>query len=147
MSQSIELLPVSYVEGAGRGVCASRDIKAGEVLEVAPALALSKDQHDSITKKLGFGEYTFIKPKEKDELNEDTTFKAVIAFGLCSICNHQPATSGNVNAEKTIIESQPGANGETYPLVELRALTDIKKGDEIFLEYGAPKFSFNILQT
>lgn len=100
----------SLIEGGGRGVFANKDFKKDEIVEICPLIS---DKKDNINKSI-IRDYTF-KNKFKDE--------EVIVFGLCSIYNH--LDNNNIHHD------QDNKGNMIY-----RALRDIKKGEELYVNYG-----------
>ena len=100
----------SLISGGGRGVFAEKDFKKGEVIEVCPLLTdYKKNFANSIIK-----DYTF-----KSKFKPD---QEVIVFGMCSMYNH----SDNFNV----------AHNQDPENMIFRASRDIKKGEELYVNYG-----------
>jgi len=94
----------------GRGVFAEKDFKTGDIIEVCPCI---KQNTETIFGKIF--DYIF-KFDDNDSL---------LAFGYCTMYNH----SDNNNASWTIMNDEQ---------MQVEAIQDIKKGEEIFVSYGAP---------
>jgi len=94
-----------------RGVFATQDYKIGDILEICPIIV----QNDKHVLEGQVGKYLF----QYDENHN------AVAFGYCSMYNHQDDN----NAEWTILDKER---------MEIKAKKDIKKGEEIFISYGAP---------
>jgi hypothetical protein len=92
----------------GRGVFAEKSFMEGEVIEVAPTIS------DCKTKFTG---------RMRDYIFSSYTNCPVVGFGYASIYNHKnnPTAEWNVKENETI---------------EIKALKNISKGDEIFVSYG-----------
>jgi SET domain-containing protein len=104
----------SKISGAGRGVFAKRDIKKGEVIERAPYIEVPKHDTSKLNKSI-FVEYFFYFGKNKDRI--------ALALGFGSIYNH----SAKPNAKFEIKVKEM--------IIEFAALADIKKDQEITLNY------------
>ena len=105
-SFSTDLIKTSKV--GDRGVIASKDYEPGDVLELCPCI---KQENDGIAGKIE--DYIF-------ELDEDYS---LIAFGYCSMYNH----IDDNNAEWEILNDNQ---------LVIKAIKNIKKGEEIFINYG-----------
>ena len=100
---------------SGRGVKAIDDIKENDIIEICPYLEDNKDNFQGILK-----DYIF---KSKNDN------KSLLAFGLCSIYNHNDDNNvGHV------------ANYDNQTFI-IKANRDIKKGEELFLNYGSGYWS------
>ena len=102
----------SLIPNSGRGVFAEKDFKKGEVIEVCPLITDYKKNFANSKIK----DYTF-KSKFKPE-------QEVIVFGMCSMYNH----SDNFN----VSHNQDPEN------MIYKAVRDIKKGEELYVNYGGP---------
>jgi len=111
-SNKIELTMDSI---SGRGVKAIDDIKENDIIEICPYLEDNKDNFQGILK-----DYIF---KSK------TDNKSLLAFGLCSIYNH--------NDENNVGHA---VNYDNQTFI-IKANRDIKKGEELFLNYGSGYWS------
>ena len=98
---------------AGRGVFATREFAAGEIVEECNVLLVSADHRDHLDKTELF-EYYF-----------DWEGDAAVALGLGSLYNHSGEPSARF--EKRIAEA----------MVAIRALRPIIDGEEITVDYGA----------
>ena len=106
----------SKIKGAGRGVFAKKDIKKGEYIEGCPVLVLPRKDYLTV-KKTALRDYYFMWGK--------TT--AGICFGYGSMYNH----SYNANATyRKLIKAW---------IVEFVAVKDIKRGEEITINYNYGK--------
>ena len=105
-SFSTDLIKTSKV--GDRGVVASKDYKEGDILEVCPCI---KQDIKTIAGKII--DYLF-------RYDDDYS---LIAFGYCSMYNH--LDDHNANWE-VLNENQ----------IVIKANKDIKKGEEIFVDYG-----------
>ena len=100
----------SLIPNSGRGVFAEKDFKKGEVIEVCPLLTdYKKNFYNSKIK-----DYTF-----KSKFKPD---QEVIVFGMCSMYNH----SDNFNV----------AHNQDPENMIFTAARDIKKGEELYVNYG-----------
>lgn len=109
----------SGVPGAGRGVFASADIKADEVIENCPILIFDKADDAHLAKTLLMN-YVF-----------DYTGRAsMLALGYGSLYNHH--INPNAKYELEEYEGAPEYENELC----ITALRPIKKGEEIFINYG-----------
>jgi SET domain-containing protein len=105
----------SNLINAGRGVFANKEIRAGEIIEICPVIQVSEhDAHDLGESILV--EYFFFFDKNNNRL--------LLALGFGSVYNH----SHNSNAKYKIISSKN--------IMEISALKDIKKDDEITIHYN-----------
>lgn len=100
----------------GRGVFAVKNIKKGTVIEISPVIVLSPEERKAIEKTLLF-HYVF-------EWGDDKK-KAAVALGYVSMYNH----SYDANCE---YEMEFGKKRMT-----VRAVKDIKKGEELYINYNA----------
>ena len=115
----------------GRGVFATRNIKAGETIEVCPVVPLSVKEYkmtggtvlDSYT-------YTWIGPKQKLETPIEKWSAACLALGYGMIYNHseEPNSEGVVSVEEKTLT--------------FKALVPIKKGQEITHNYHWPEWKY-----
>ena len=100
----------SLIPNSGRGVFAEKDFKKGEVIEVCPLLTDYKKNF--VNSKIK--DYTF-----KSKFKSD---QEVIVFGMCSMYNH----SDNYNV----------AHNQDPENMIYTAARDIKKGEELYVNYG-----------
>jgi hypothetical protein len=100
----------SLIPNGGRGVFAEKDFKKGEVIEVCPLITDYKKNF--VNSKIK--DYTF-----KSKFKPD---QEVIVFGMCSMYNH----SDNYNV----------AHNQDPENMVYRAARDIKKGEELYVNYG-----------
>lgn len=110
--------------GRGRGVAATQDIAAGELIVSAPVLVLSGVEY-YLMRILPCIMHTFV--WERPEAQGGET--AAIAFGLASLCNH----------------ADDGANAEVVrnyedECLDLVAQSPIKAGEEILIRYKSVPF-------
>ena len=109
-------LRVADFSGKGRGLVAGGPISAGELLELAPAIPLRREELGNRTE--GIFSYPFDWP--------DPPFAEAIALGMLSLVNHSPT---------------PNADFETdiaARTIRLFAQRDIAEGEEITIDYGIP---------
>jgi SET domain-containing protein len=105
------------VQGKGRGVVATEDIKSGEIIEICPIIFISEKEGDFFEKnKTSLNFYWLLQPE---------TNKSCIMLGYGSLYNH----SINPNAEVDY-ETKESKN-----YLFFRALKDIKSGEEIVFDY------------
>jgi SET domain-containing protein len=103
----------------GRGVFATRDIQSGELIHVAPVIVLSKEECETAESTI-LANYVFSWRKK--------TGRCALALGYGSLFNHSytPNAKYKLRTKKDTIE--------------FFAYTDIKAGDEIFVNYnGKPE--------
>jgi len=111
-------LEVKAIPRKGRGVFALRPFHPGDIVERSPVIVLSAD-HWQICEKTDLHNYAFGWGPDRDE--------AAIALGFGSLFNH----SYDPNA---FYRKRPEAG-----VIEFVALTDIRPGDEITVNYnGSP---------
>lgn len=100
----------------GRGVYATRSIKTGEVVETSPVLTIDNWEADRIGSTI-FNRYVF-------EFNDGYKKGTALALGLGSLFNH----SKNRN-----ITYKNDLKNKTINFIATR---DIKKGEQLFINYG-----------
>jgi SET domain-containing protein len=105
----------SKIRGAGNGVFASQDIKAGELIERCPVIEIPGQDASNINKSM-LVTYIYYLGKKKERL--------ILALGYGSIYNHsyQPNASYKENLKTGIID--------------FIAIRIIKKGGEITVNYN-----------
>ena len=109
------VIAVGPSPGKGRGVFASRAIRAGEIIEEAPVIVLPGAEIEHL-ERTALQDYYFLwGADEKD---------AAILLGVCSLCNH----SYEPNA---VFELRP--DSQTIRFVARR---DIAAGEEITTNYN-----------
>ena len=110
----------SGILNAGRGVYARRDIKKGEIIERCPIIEVPKHDVSNLRESI-LVTYFFYFGKNKERL--------IIALGFGSIYNH----TYKPNARFEIKQKDM--------IIDFVALNDIKKDDEITIDYynGHPK--------
>lgn len=120
------------IPSKGRGVFCKRDIKQGEIIEIAPSVVLDRKEIEDIslahyafeTDNLSKSLMASLKVKKPEET-------ACIILGITSICNH----SNNPNASWDDIN-------ELYTVYfKLEAMVDIPKNTEICVSYGDDWFN------
>lgn len=109
---------VQMVEGMGRGVIAERDIKLGEVITNCELLVLTKSD-TCLVNQTELQYYTFV----YDRVNH----LDCLVLGDGEIFNHDY----NANTLYGLIDW----NGRK--LMRFQAARDIKKGEQLFINYGA----------
>ena len=103
----------------GRGVYATRDIKIGERFEISPVIILPKEEWEYLKKTKLFN-YCFY-------WGENSDYTA-IALGYGSLFNHSYTPNATFY------------NNEVDLSLDFYAITDIKNGEEIKINYnGEPK--------
>lgn len=107
--------------GAGRGLFAVVEIKAGEVIDRACTAEIDAVQCLALDKMHPVGDFYFEHPKDKA--------RGLMAFGLPSLCNHRDVPNANV---RFVYEDGLGW------VAQLHALTDIAEGTEITYRYKCP---------
>lgn len=110
----------SGIPNAGRGVFARRDIKKGEIIERCPVIEVPKYDVSNLRESI-LVTYFFYFGRNKQRL--------VVALGFGSIYNH--SYEPNATYKKK----------HTERIIDFIALEDIKKDDEITVNYnyGNPK--------
>ena len=112
-------LRISVLEGAGRGVFATKALSAGELVESCPVIALPDKGDRARLRKTGLVNYYFLWGKEREH--------AAICLGFGSLYNH--SYEPNCRYEKRIEEGQ----------MDFYALRDIPAGEELTVNYnGVP---------
>jgi len=101
-------LYVDESNGRGRGVFTDQDIPKGEIVEISPVIEIKKTDENTI-------KYVYMS-------SENT--KKYLALGYAGLYNH----SDNPN-----IKSKVNPNNDT---IEVNSQRDIKKGEELFINYG-----------
>jgi len=101
----------------GRGVFASHDISAGEIVELSPVLII-EPQHTSRIDGMVLEDYVFIWKPEGGEVS------LAVALGFGSLFNHsfQPNIVYHRQFERR--------------LIEFKALRDIAAGEEVVVNYN-----------
>lgn len=117
-STKVRLGP-STLEGAGRGVFAAVALKAGELIESCPVIALADPKDRERLRKTGLVNYYFLWGENRD--------RAAICIGFGSLYNHSYEPS--VGYMKFIDKEQ----------MDFFALRDITEGEELTVNYnGVP---------
>lgn len=109
------MLEIRNSKKYGRGVYAARNIKAGELVEASPVLILDEWEDGKLSPTV-LNRYVFAW--------NDNRGVSAIAFGFGSMFNH--STRENITYE----------NNYENSTVEFMALRDIKKGRQLFIDYG-----------
>ena len=112
----LPILVVAPSDKRGRGVFASQKIAKGTIIEISPVLVLSVKDRKLVEKTILF-DYIFEWGKKRK--------KACIALGYLSIYNH----AYNANCEYEM--------DYDTKLMSIKAIRDIKKGEELFVNYNA----------
>jgi SET domain-containing protein len=100
----------------GRGIFTTKNIRKGTLLEISPVIVLNEKERKTIEKTLLY-HYVFEWGNDKK--------KAAVALGYVSLYNH----SYDANCE---YEMEFGKK-----LMTIRTVKDIKKGEELFINYNA----------
>lgn len=108
----------SSIPKIGRGVFALVNIKKGEIIEICPTITFPENQTDSLS-QTELMNYIFFAGKNKNVL--------VLALGFGSLYNHS-----NIPNAKYKIDLK-------NELITFRAIKDIKKDEEIFINYKGDK--------
>lgn len=103
---------VLFLENKGRGLIATRSIKCGEEIIENHALLIENKQNNSEVIR-------------RHVMNYDD-YRDLIMLGESTLINH----SDNENAEAYVYMSN------TMPKIVIRATKNIKKGEEICINYG-----------
>jgi uncharacterized protein len=114
-SHKVRLGP-SVLTGAGRGVFATQPIRAGELIESCPVIALQDQNDRGRLRKTGLVNYYFLWGKDRN--------RSAICLGFGSLYNH--SYGPNARYLKHIDEEQ----------MDFYALTDIAEGEEITVNYN-----------
>lgn len=122
-SDKRKLLQVHDLGKKGRGVVAAEDIRKGDLIERSPVLIIPHEDRPAIDKTIIF---TYVFMWEHGTVEEDLykhEGRAAITLGFTSLLNH----SHKPNAEfiRHIDEL----------LLDVVALRDIKKGEEVTIDY------------
>ena len=108
-----EVKKSKFLNNKSRGLYTTKNYKKGDVIEVCPTLIMNKKQ---VTKDNVVNDHFF---KGKIGNNE------LVALGYCSLINH--------SIEKQNVSWIVGDNDEYISII---ATKDIKKGEELFSNYG-----------
>jgi uncharacterized protein len=106
---------VQYSTIEGRGLFATRNLRAGTIVEVAPVLLIPTDQVDLVD-DTELRWYVF-------DWDGETTG---VVLGKASMCNH----SDEPNAELFLDDAEQG------PMAELVVTRPVRKGEELLIDYG-----------
>lgn len=112
------ILPFLYIaptSSMGRGVFTSEDIEKGTLIEIAPVIVMSGDER-KLLDQTALHDYIF----EWGETSE----QCCMALGYVPVYNH--SYSSNCEHEMDF------ENG----LIGIRAVRDIKAGEELFINYN-----------
>ena len=107
---------VAYSSIEGRGLFATRHLRPGTVVEVAPVLLVPPEQVDVVDETV-LRWYVF---------DWDGESHAVV-LGKASMCNHDEEP----NAELVLDD-----DGEQGPVAELTVTRSVRRGEELLLDYG-----------
>ena len=108
------MVEIKATKKMGRGIFASQSIKKGEVIEIAPVIVLPEEQ----ALPLNFTDlscYVFDWSKNR----------IALALGIISLVNH--------SSKKDNVDTKQNYKNNT---IKLFAIKDIKKGEQLFLDYG-----------
>jgi len=109
------VISVGPSPGKGRGVFASRAIRAGEIIEEAPVIVLPAAEIEHLERTV-LQDYYFLWGADEED--------AAILLGVCSLCNH----SYEPNA---VFELRPESQ-----TIRFAARRDIAAGEEITTNYN-----------
>jgi uncharacterized protein len=112
----ISSLNIASSPKRGRGVFTTKNLKKGTVIEISPVLVLTEKERKILEKTLLY-HYVF-------EWGDDKK-RAALALGYISLYNH----SYDANCE---YEMEFGKK-----LMTVRTVKNIKKGEELFINYNA----------
>ncbi len=112
----ISCLTIASSPKRGRGVFTTENLKKGILLETSPVVVLTEKDRKTIEKTLLY-HYVFEWGKDKK--------KAALALGYVSLYNH----SYDANCE---YEMDYGKK-----IMSIKTVRDIKKGEELFINYNA----------
>lgn len=115
------MIELVQIPDKGRGVVAARKVKAGELLERAPAAPFSAKERQIVNRTAVFEHY-FVIPSQ---YSNSRWVPGYIVFGLTSICNH----AEEPNAVVRWHQSDLGV------WAHLEATQEISAGDEITVYY------------
>lgn len=123
-------LYLEQVRDKGRGVFCLQDLKAKEVIEVAPLVLFPESEHDALGKTLlinyVFGGGNLPAQFLKMQGYSDPAKAVALPMGITSICNH--LAEPNAQYEFKV--------DDLSPFAVLSASRDIPKGEEISVSYG-----------
>jgi SET domain-containing protein len=105
------------VQGKGRGVVATEDIKSGEIIEICPIIFISEEEVNFIKNSSEILKYYY--------LWQYAINKYCLMLGYGSIYNHSLAPNADVD-----YNTQSPENYLTF-----QAIKDIKTGEEILIDY------------
>ncbi|MEX2683007.1 MAG: SET domain-containing protein [Candidatus Sigynarchaeota archaeon] len=103
----------------GRGAFATRDIKAGEILDVAHVVIITAKEFEYIEKTV-LNNYTF----DWGDPDDPSVKTLAIAMSPCEFCNHSYAPNACYK------------NDYVHKAIIFTAIKDIKKGEEITVNYN-----------
>jgi uncharacterized protein len=120
IEQKIKLIiKESKIKNSGLGVFAGEEIKKGTIIEKCPLIKL---KIEDINKKSLINNYFF---KTKDSNNSMVS----LVFGYCSIYNHDKDKCNIYHYQDD--------------LMYIVSIRNIKKGEELYLDYGHEYWSFD----
>lgn len=105
--------------GRGRGVFARQDIQKGTVVESSPVIVLPDSEFlDGKTEDIKLHQHIFW---WSDEVGKETA----LGWGYLALYNHSEKSPN--------VEMETGKRPET---MDVRAIRDIRKGEELVFDYG-----------
>lgn len=117
----------------GWGVQATEDVKAGEVVEIAPGKAFNWLTSRILNVLPGIGPVLY-----DSECESEPSLDTVLGFGLASYYNHDD--DPNVDYEVCVLINDVSdldtVACDCPAIIVFTALRDIKEGDELFIDYG-----------
>lgn len=117
MTMSVKVA-LAAIQGKGRGVVAVAAIDSGELIDVAPTIALRSEDCD-LVERTTVGDYYFAHPEDPEG--------GLVVLGLASLCNHADAPNAEIRWRR-----DPAAG----LVAELLALRPIADGEEITRRYA-----------
>lgn len=112
---------IAQFETKGRGLVASIDLHAGEIIDVCPVLIIPSSERAKLAGTI-ISHYYF---HWEDGDGEDD-WSAAIALGSISLCNHAPTPTARFELDRQ------------RKTITLYALHNIAVGDEITIDYDCP---------
>ena len=105
----------STIRKAGRGVFANKNFKPGDIIETCETLIFPGDQAQLVFAKTMLNNYVF---------SHSDGIRTILALGNGSLYNHRKPSNATYNFD-----------GKNKHMI-MSAVEPIKKGEEIFINYG-----------